>query len=528
MFAGVAIAAALLAVVFAGCALAGASSLQGVDGLERQVQITAYVTLVVVALFAGGAAWQWRWYRNALAGSGTLTGATAITGEIAAWTAAAGTAVTWWLAHRASRHVAVLELVDLDSAVLLSILGASCAIVAVGCRGAAALGWRQAVSSTGADRPESRRTLLRSAVATLLVGALVGVLLVLAQRPALDLGGTMAAPTQVRPWPTDVGETAYRIKIDGASPVVRAAGPGFVVAAGDQLTAYDGATGAPRWHFGLTALGEPLTHDGYRELAVYRSGPDDTVVVTGELLTVGLDAMTGRLLWRTPTATYAGVGDDGPHRVRIIEDARGDGIHELTVTEPRTGTVRWRSETRCASAVGADATWLVRSVCDDSGTVEVVDLENRRGRQVTVTAPEHGEPDYVWSFGDNLFAVVYGVPELGDPGACFGGRCGAGPRDRPLRDRPQPVHLGRERADRLVDQSRVDQDRSAGDDSRCTRPDHDDRDGTRVFQRLVFLRRGVARRSAGRRGRRRRCDQDRRGARHRRGATSGLSARPEL
>ncbi|QIS22932.1 PQQ-binding-like beta-propeller repeat protein [Nocardia terpenica] len=165
-------------------------------------------------------------------------------------------------------------------------------------------------------RPERMRALSRRAAGA---AALVGILVAATVSTAAFYAGddstrwdhTTAAPVDVPPVPARLGDEIYHFDIPHDSSDIVAAGAGFVVATVTGLTAYDGATGAPRWH--LLRTHRPA--DRYHSPA-YGSGSlhaiDDGKTVVAEWKNVGwiaLDAMTGKILWQiedyTPIARSA-------------------------------------------------------------------------------------------------------------------------------------------------------------------------------------------------------------------------------
>ena len=114
-----------------------------------------------------------------------------------------------------------------------------------------------------------------------------------------------AASSEVPPvpetMPDDLSQPDYRVLVPEKSRWERS-GAGFVVAAPDQVTAYDGATGEIRWRYDLTGINAfektPDTDPAHVELV---GTGDDAVVRVGHpgKAVVDLDPVTGELLAKT-------------------------------------------------------------------------------------------------------------------------------------------------------------------------------------------------------------------------------------
>ncbi|UGT41123.1 PQQ-like beta-propeller repeat protein [Nocardia yamanashiensis] len=174
-------------------------------------------------------------------------------------------------------------------AILLILLGA---ILAIGlCRPAAV-------------RAAGKRTLVIGAAAGLLISAGVAGTAVYAGDDDRRVDHTTVAAVPVPAAPTRLGTERYRVPvplmaISRQAGDIATAGTGFVLADTAGLTAYDGATGAPRWHYRRSDV-----VDGDRNGVSYVSGSllsaDGGTVVLAQWYNAGLtafDAITGELLW---------------------------------------------------------------------------------------------------------------------------------------------------------------------------------------------------------------------------------------
>ncbi|MFE3194947.1 PQQ-binding-like beta-propeller repeat protein [Nocardia sp. NPDC059240] len=160
-----------------------------------------------------------------------------------------------------------------------------------------------------------RRGLAMAVAAGLAVSGPIAAVAVVAADDTVRFDHTRAAATTVPAVPNRLGEERFRVPLPmvttssgSGSPNVVVAGAGFVVASTAGLTAYDGATGAPRWHYlstyppveGATA---PWQHDTSTRVG-YSPGTLQSVdggkVVVANWGRVGwnaFDAMTGENLW---------------------------------------------------------------------------------------------------------------------------------------------------------------------------------------------------------------------------------------
>ncbi len=119
---------------------------------------------------------------------------------------------------------------------------------------------------------------------------------------SVNIDRVVAERTEVDNPPERLGEEKFRIHGDplsryAASPManIAIAGSGFVISDRLGVTAYDGRTGTPRWHY------RRIAQDGYqlfRNDGSLRMVGEDVVLVTWEHIDgVALDAHTGATLW---------------------------------------------------------------------------------------------------------------------------------------------------------------------------------------------------------------------------------------
>lgn len=204
--------------------------------------------------------------------------------------------------------------------------------------------------------PRVTRTALSAGAAVGVVIAIVVASLILRDAdPNRSIDATTAAEIPVPALPKTLGTSEkFTIRFDTPrahgsriSTVVRAAGPGFAVRTPTGVRAFDSA-GRERWHYLHT--GDPRWYlEGF---GVFDYGT--TVVVSlkseetrsGEA--VGLDAMTGRVLWRSNDRSVVGALDRFAENV----DIQSNEPLLMLILDPstlgridtRTGRILWRVE----------------------------------------------------------------------------------------------------------------------------------------------------------------------------------------
>ena len=202
-----------------------------------------------------------------------------------------------------------------------------------------------------------------------------------------DIGAphpTTAAPMEIPEFPRTLGnKPAYTVtaeSIDALTP----AGPGFVLTEDEAVIAYDGATGAERWRFPFTAFPDDCT---FRRLRSTGTVPEAVVLAecvrtpeygkyTDPYL-VGLDSMTGRVLWTMDKGWGLRARTQLPPDAVPVASA-----DELGSLNPRTGELRWaRSlaelDQQCRTAVSTtmavDHSIVHAASCGTSVRIHVLD-----------------------------------------------------------------------------------------------------------------------------------------------------------
>ncbi|MGA5540363.1 hypothetical protein ACPCIR_00800 [Mycobacterium sp. NPDC051198] len=191
-------------------------------------------------------------------------------------------------------------------------------------------------------RPVKWRELFAVGAVVALVAGVGVVALTQQGAPRVSTAAAIAVPDV----PTTVGtDTAYNLNTEYVNWLVPA-GPGFALINGGALTAYNGADGSKRWHFRLTSFPQ-----GCGLSAIRSTGTASEAVVIAECthdagygkprtdpFLVGLDAMTGRLLWTMDK------GWSLRSRILLPENAVpvvNTERNELGSLDPRTGALRW-------------------------------------------------------------------------------------------------------------------------------------------------------------------------------------------
>ncbi|MRH92695.1 PQQ-binding-like beta-propeller repeat protein [Nocardia sp. SYP-A9097] len=206
-------------------------------------------------------------------------------------------------------------------------------------------------------RSLSRRLTVLFAVLGVVISAGVAVAAIRAgddQRNFDHLTATRAQPPSM---PGQLGTEQYRVRI----PFMRSdwdssrsygdivpAGTGFVAASAAGLTAYDGTTGAARWHYLRRGIadnaidGVEYVGDSLRAL----EGGTVALAYWRHFGWLAFDAITGEILWQDSDFTYDAAHDDpdysfGPGTSGPLTLVSNDRV---TVYDARTGARKWSSE----------------------------------------------------------------------------------------------------------------------------------------------------------------------------------------
>ncbi len=229
------------------------------------------------------------------------------------------------------------------------------------------------VLTLGLGRPAAvhaagKRPLILGSVAGLLISAGTAGFAMYAGDDARRIDHTTAAAATVPAFPARLGEEHYRISVPGSESEdegaeIVMAGTGFVLATTEGLTAYDGASGTPRWHYLRRNV-----RDGNRVgVGFVRSSllsVDGGSVVLAQWERGGVtafDAITGELLW-THSEFTAATGDllsdinrydaDRPEVWRLVRGQTSNPASVLAATngrqlarfDARTGDRMWSVE----------------------------------------------------------------------------------------------------------------------------------------------------------------------------------------
>ncbi|OBC04606.1 hypothetical protein A5784_13725 [Mycobacterium sp. 852013-50091_SCH5140682] len=276
-----------------------------------------------------------------------------------------------------------------------------------------------AVTVQQTSHPAQRKTALAVSAVGLVASLVVGFGIV-AVANGDHSRGTTAAPIAVPELPTALRTNVAYSVVARYSDWVVAAGPGFVATDDSAFVAYDGTTGAERWRFPFSAFPTGCTAVGLRSTGWT---PDSVVLLEcrhtyyppysagSAPFLVGLDAMTGQVLW---------TADEGWHlagRVQLSADAfpvrRGDDIASL---DPRTGSLRWSrtltADEQCEGygdgVTGVQHSIVVIAACNDVGALHVIDGRTGQQHSVNLSGPPGTLPpndtqyDLVAASGNNV------------------------------------------------------------------------------------------------------------------------------
>lgn len=252
-----------------------------------------------------------------------------------------------------------------------------------------------------------RRAVAVAAAAGVALSAGTVVVAVRAGDDGLHVDHITATRVAVPALPSGLGPEKYRFAIpatetnSGAADIADlvAAGTGFILSSPEGITAYDGVTGAPRWHYLRTHTKDRGNHG-----LLYQAGSlrplDGGAVVLAEWATLGwtaFDAVTGEILWQktdftrdytqaAEPALRPALGVPGPWRAAVplilVDDNRIRGY------DARTGARRWSTAItdsdarshRVETVVTDTAIYRLAACSDDtSGWVTLTVLDAHSG-----------------------------------------------------------------------------------------------------------------------------------------------------
>lgn len=243
-------------------------------------------------------------------------------------------------------------------------------------------------------------------LAGVVVAAATGAAAIDAGDDTRHIDGVTAAAEPVAGVPDRLGTERYRLTLpkvadlwSGHADAVLAAGPGFVTFDAAGVTAYDGASGAPRWHYRRTHTTGPDRAPGVPLQSWSAQSLEDGSVVLARWQQLGwtaFDALTGRILWRdsdytrdldsAPDGTDAGqlYGSRSTPGYLMISD--GDHIARY---DARTGARMWSVPT---TQLGCPGAYQVPEVTRSAIYRAAVCSQGTRGEKtVVVTALDPGD-----------------------------------------------------------------------------------------------------------------------------------------
>ncbi|GEE02544.1 hypothetical protein nbrc107696_29900 [Gordonia spumicola] len=376
-------AAAVCGVILALAAIIGAGPTSAVDGTDTTLRVVAIVSLAVIAVCTGVTWWIDHGARGghdndriALRRCDTV----AVAALAAAWL---GAGVLTIVAFRIGSRRDLLVLVDENAATVCALAGAGCALALLGCLSRAA---RRAGDGDSCVDTRRRRRALAMGVAGTTAAIVVFVMIpALSDASRVVRGPDTVDAVDVPAMPTSMGAAVFRSSLTSRlDSAVLPAGAGYVVRDGHTLTAFDGRDGSVRWRFDASALGEDV---GVRTV----DGPDgEVLVVAGDRLLVGLDAMTGRLLWRSSDTTKTTTDES------------------TTFRDLRTGRVERTVEHQSCLSRDWSVRFIVWTSCDVGTTVTVADWATGSERRVDLPAIGADEQSgSVILIGHDMFAIPF-------------------------------------------------------------------------------------------------------------------------
>ncbi|MEU4313543.1 hypothetical protein [Nocardia sp. NPDC024068] len=293
----------------------------------------------------------------------------------------------------------------------------------------------------GSIRSVRQRGLVLSLSAGLSVTILAGAAAVWFGDDSTNIEQRTAAPAEIPPTPAAVGTQRYALTTDeltsdGRADDIAIAGAGFVLASDSGLTAYDGATGAPRWQYRRKNI------DADHPLAY---SPDSLRSLDGGAIVVAawewwgwkvFDAVTGELL--REHAEFGGADDDPENRVPSGTEHRAGMVifeHDGTLAryDARTNELMWSTEpippgcirSEGPAAATSSAVFVVAGCPGETNTLRIMALDPRTGAVAATRDIAYGlesvDPRYTrihlvdddavieWS-GDRPGMLVAGTP----------------------------------------------------------------------------------------------------------------------
>ncbi|WP_280985236.1 PQQ-binding-like beta-propeller repeat protein [Gordonia araii] len=225
----------------------------------------------------------------------------------------------------------------------------------------------------------------------------------------------LALAVPVPPYPTSLGNVAYRIRQTDElrNTAVRVGGPGFIIATPRAIRAHDGTTGEMRWEMDAAELRGLDSPDARESIAVFGYGDDATVMIVGTDITIGLDAATGRLLWRSAAPEFRPTSHDyAPQRAQVHVEHPSTVDEKpkpprMVVLDPRRGTIRWQTELPCQPGYDSTEKFVVTSVCGKPAEFEITDIESRTTRRIRLTTPTNSKLTAPAYLGEGLFGAFY-------------------------------------------------------------------------------------------------------------------------
>ncbi|GEE02547.1 hypothetical protein nbrc107696_29930 [Gordonia spumicola] len=373
------LAAAVAGTALSIAAIVGRGPTSAISGVDHTLLVIAAVSLVAMA---GSAAGVWWTVRGTAVDGGRAADRRADTVGVAAQFAAwLGVAALGIVAVQIGSKRDVIVLVDENAATVCTFLGAACALTVLACLSAASRRTRRGRVETTVGRGR----VVGTVIAATTVIATAAATLVASELSHVVHGPDRIEAVDVPPVPSDLGVPGERsLIIEEGRTTPTSVGPGFMMATDRTVTAYDGLTGRIRWFFDGSAIST-----GDISTSVLAEADGDVVVVSGDLLTVGLDGNTGRLLWRSA-------------------DTGGSGWSPMVeVRNPRTRQLTATVDLSCSPPNSVTVSYVVWMSCLRAGDLMLVERSSGVERSVSLPDASHARVAEIEVVGRDVLAVEY-------------------------------------------------------------------------------------------------------------------------
>lgn len=383
LWCGLGVAAVGWGMVLSVATIIGRGPTSAVDGVATELLHLAIVSLVTIVGCVAGSWWIGRAEASAASDERIVERRAETVSTVAMAVAVVGVVALTVATVRIGSRRDVIVLVDENAATVTAVLGACCALVALVCL--------SAVARRVSDRHVAvtdRRSVLVAAAATSAVIVAVTCVVGVSDRSQVVRGPALATSVDVPEFGDRLTTVGFRWRLSSdESTFVGAAGPGFLMKDGARVSSHDGASGTVRWIFDATRTTGPKSDDV--DVSTFATPDGDVVVVHGAKLAVGLDAMTGRLLWRSTDTTRA-LGPDG-----------------VILRNPRTGGRSRTVDLPCDPVTAQSERYALWMSCDAPGSLVVADWATGAERSVAIPGATDERIAEIKAFDGDVIAVRF-------------------------------------------------------------------------------------------------------------------------